>query len=253
VQADQWRQLIAEAAAKRPAPIKAHTYRNKKWGSASAPVVLGCEDGHDYVVKGQQAGRAIINEQIVGRLGAELGAPVGQVNLIEVPADLIGMQADLKHMPAGVSHGSRLIPGCSDRQWIAHHDVPENKQRFAALAVLYGWIPAGDHQLIYRQTAPHVVFSVDHGHFFPGGPNWTVAGLNGAGPAVLYGELMSGCKITREELRTVEDRLRTVSVTTIAEAIATPPDTWNITVEERVAVAAYLATRKEQLLATLAA
>jgi hypothetical protein len=57
VQADQWRQLIEAAAAKRSAPIKAQTYRNKKWGSASAPVVLCCRDGHEYVVKGRQAGR----------------------------------------------------------------------------------------------------------------------------------------------------------------------------------------------------
>jgi hypothetical protein len=215
--------------------------------------VLGCEDGHDYVVKGRQAGRAIINEQIVGKLGAALEAPVGQINLIDVPADLIGMQADLNHMPPGVSHGSRLILDCSDKLWLAHHDVPDNRPRFAGLAALYGWIPAGDPQLIYGQTAPHLVYSVDHGHFFPGGPNWTVAGLNGAGPCVLYGELMNGCKITREELLAVENRLRTMSVETIAEAVAMSPDTWNIAAEERIAVAAYLAARREQLMAVLAA
>lgn len=186
MQANQWEDLITRAAANRVSPIKAQTYRNKKWGSASAPVVLGCDDGNDYVVKGQQAGRAIVNEQIVGKLGVALKAPVGQVNLIDVPADLIGMQADLKHIPAGVSHGSHLIPDCSDRQWLAHQDVPDNRLRFAALAVLYGWIPAGDHQLIYSQTAPHLVYSVDHGHFFPGGPNWTATGLGGAGSSVLY-------------------------------------------------------------------
>jgi hypothetical protein len=62
------------------------------------------------------------------------------------------------------------------------HDVPDNRPRFAALAVLYGWIPAGDAQLIYRQTVSHLVYSVDHGHFFPGGPNWTLAGLSGFVP-----------------------------------------------------------------------
>lgn len=70
-------------------------------------------------MKGQQAGRAIANEQIVGKLGAALRAPVGEIQLIDVPSDLIGMQADLRHMPAGVSHGSRLVPDCSDKLWIA--------------------------------------------------------------------------------------------------------------------------------------
>jgi hypothetical protein len=253
VQVDQWRQLIAAAAARRPSPVKAHTYRNKKWGTASAPVVLGCDDGSDYVVKGQQVGRAIANEQIVGKLGAALGAPVGQINLIDVPADLIGMQAELRHMTAGVSHGSLLVPDCSDKLWLAHHDVAENRSRFAALAVLYGWIPAGDHQLIDRQTAPHLVYSVDHGHFFPGGPNWTVAGLAGAGPARPYGDLVNGCGITRDELRPVMDQLQTVTAETIAEAVAAPPNVWSITAEERVTVAAYLQARREQLLAALAA
>lgn len=109
--------------------------------------------------------------------------------------------------------------------------MQENRQRFAALAVLYGWIPAGDHQLIYRQTAPHLVFSVDHGHFFPGGPNWTVSGLRGEGPSIPYDELITSCRITREELRVVGVQLQAVSVETIAEAVATPPDPWNITLD----------------------
>ena len=50
------------------------------------------------------------------------------------------------------------------------------KNRCALLAVMYGWFQAGDNQLLYRKTPPELVFSVDHGHFFPGGPEWTVEG-----------------------------------------------------------------------------
>src|ERR1700732_2925309 len=101
---EQWETLILEAAAHRPAAIKALTYRNKKWTTASAPVVLGCDDGDDYVIKGRQVGRAVVNEQIVGHLGRVMGAPVAEVKLIDVPAELIAMQqAELGHIPAGVA------------------------------------------------------------------------------------------------------------------------------------------------------
>lgn len=48
-------------------------------------------------------------------------------------------------------------------------------------------------------------------------------------------------------------RLKEVSAEIIAEAVAAPPETWNITYEERITVAQYLAVRRDQLLAAITA
>ena len=64
---------------------------------------------------------------------------------------------------------------------------------------------------------------------------------------------MTGCRITCEELSVIGGRLKEVSAEIIAEAVAAPPETWNITYEERITVAQYLAVRRDQLLAAITA
>ena len=98
-----------------------------------------------------------------------------------MPQELIDAQPEMRHMPAGISHGSQLVPNCSEREAYRYVDIAENRERFAKLAVLYGWMSAGDHQFIYRHDPPNLVHSVDHGHFFPGGPNWQVVQLTSVG------------------------------------------------------------------------
>jgi hypothetical protein len=233
-----WR--IAHAQG-RASEVVAQTYRGMKWASASQPRLLSCDDGRDYVVKGRQLGRVVVNEHVVGRLGAALGAPVGRVVLVHVPLALISLEPELAHMPPGVAHGSEWVSGCSDRLWIDHIDEPANRPRFASLAVLYGWIPAGDQQLIYSNAAPHVVYSVDHGHYVPGGPNWTVAQLQGAGLPVLHPDLATGCNLDRTDVLDALTRLRGIDDQQIADVIAGPPNEWGFTTDERVETAMYLA------------
>jgi HipA-like kinase len=244
-----WQELIQAATANRQSAVNAQTYCRKKWGTNAAPVVLSCDDGNVYVVKCHDvaSGRVPTNEQIVATLGKSIGAPVADVRLVDVPKALIDAESELSHMKPGISHGSRLIPGCSESQGITHIDVPSNRNRFALLAVLYGWIPASDQQLIYALDSPHAVHSVDHGHFFPGGPAWTLAGLSGAPPATPFDWIVQGVKLTTNELENAIETLQNITSEYIATAVAAPLDQWGILPEERVALAEYLALRKEQL------
>src|SRR5262249_17996896 len=93
-----WKRLIEESAPLRSPPIRAETYGQQAWTTGSRPALLRCSDRSDYVVKGKQVGRALIAEQIIGALGALLGAPVPKMPLVDVPADLIKEQHDLSHM-----------------------------------------------------------------------------------------------------------------------------------------------------------
>jgi hypothetical protein len=212
-------------------------------------VALSCDDSNIYVVKGSHldAGRVALNEQIVGRLGETLGAPVGAVRLVDISSDLIDIQPELSHLEPGLAHGSLLIGNCTDRLGVDHVLVPENRSRFARLAILYGWMQAGDNQLIYEKSS-NVVYSVDHGHFFPIGPNWTIHALSTASPATLDSSF-DVCKFTEEEIAEARARLEDVTAQDIAAAVAAPPSDWNFSLDERVAMADYLARRRAELLA----
>src|SRR5215203_1343660 len=113
-QAD-WTELLKSGAAQRPQPVMAETYL-RSWSTASQPVLLECNNGKTYVVKGKQAGRMIVNDQVVAALGCLIDAPAPEPALVGVPAELIAAEAQMKHVAPGVAHGSTLVPDCSERQ-----------------------------------------------------------------------------------------------------------------------------------------
>lgn len=68
------RMALEKAIAEAEEPIFLTTFR-RQWNSAARPFLARGIDKQEYVVKGQQAGRQIINDQIVARLGVIMGAP----------------------------------------------------------------------------------------------------------------------------------------------------------------------------------
>ncbi len=77
---DEWRDRISTAAVAAASSVSALTYRKIRFQSFSSPVVLGCDDGHNYVVKalGKKPGlhRALFNDPTMGALAGFIGAPV---------------------------------------------------------------------------------------------------------------------------------------------------------------------------------
>lgn len=243
-----WRVHIEAQAEYRPEPIPARTFL-RTYHTSSRPVQLLCSDGFEYVVKGRNSGRAIVNEQIVGRLGPLIDAPVASVELISVPEELVEVSWEMAHIPPGICHGSRYIHNTSGRSWLEYLRESANRNRIAALAVLYGWMHAGDHQLIYENAPPHFVHSVDHGHFMPEpeGPEWRLEDL------IAYPEprpdrhLMEDGMLSMASLRPTAEKLQMVTDERIAFAVAVSPDDWGITMDERMVLAEYLALRRSQL------
>lgn len=248
----KWHDLIASVGTR--TPVKALTYQGKKWSTFSLPAVFKCSDAFEYVVKSPRIGleqaRAAVTEQIVSSLGIALEAPVAEVRIVELVPELLKMaDSEIGYLGAGLAHGSKRIPNCSEREWLKHYDEDVNRSRFAALAVLYGWTAAADQQLIYHEIPPPYVYSVDHGFFFGSGPSWTESTLNAAPTATLY-QLFVGppCNLSVGELLPAIERLRTITMLDIATAVAQPRTEWGITDVERVAVAKFLSRRKTEIL-----
>jgi hypothetical protein len=249
MQPEEWEGLIEAAAANRPAPFRAHTFLRSLDG-VSDPVAVACDDGREYAVKGRQCGRSIVNDHVVGMLGALLEAPVAEVRLVTIPPDLVQVESALRHIPPGVCHGSLWIPGCRELEVGTESEigVPENSLRFARLAVLFGWVGGKDRQFICHETPPPLVYSVDHGHFFPDGPNWTTEGLLGAPKALPDGTLRRRARLAMSEVTTACQALASVLPGQLAKVVAQPPDEWGISLGERVALASYLERRRSELL-----
>jgi hypothetical protein len=241
-----WGALLRAAGSVVTSEIHAETFI-KAWPSASKPVAVNCSDGHTYVIKGSNAGRQAVNDCIAAKLAALIGAPVPPSALVAIPEELRQATPEMAHLAPGKAHGSRVMEDCSEREAYAHIDDGDNRRRFASIAILYGWLLANDRQFIYGKAKPNTVYSVDHGHFFPGGPEWNAAGLASAPAALADPDTIAGCGLAEEDLREACSSLESVTAGQIAAAIAAVPAGWAISFDERIALCDYLERRRTDL------
>jgi hypothetical protein len=248
-----WKSLIKKAQDKRLEPVNAETPR-RVMGGASGAVEITCDDGKNYFVKGSQLGRAVVTEQIVAHLAIALKAPVPIPRLVHISPTLKQMNASLLgHVQPGLAHGLMAADDASEEKVtdVRHCDVPENRSRYARLAVLYGWVHAQeDVQYFFNKTPPPLVHSFDHAFSFPGGSTgWTPESLQRAPAAALFAPILGGCKLTNEEQIAALKLLELTNEETIVQAVAAPPREWGITIEHAVAVAEFLSRGRAELLA----
>ena len=245
----RWKDCLEAGIDRGEDPIIIITFRSG-WDSAARPVLARGIDKREYVIKGQQAGRQIVNDQVVARLGMAMRAPVGEPCIVEISEELIAEDSRFSYLTPGTAHATLYIPKCSSqREEINYTNQPENHARFVLLILLYGWVYANDYQFIYKNARPNLVYSVDHGHFFPGGPEWKQRDLLEAGSAEINPRLVSNCKLKLEEIRQGLWLLDAVSEETIIQAVAAPPSEWGLTIDERVTLVEYLVKRRQDLLA----
>lgn len=240
-EAADWKTLIQAAIVTRPAPVKAQTYGGKKWGTSTAPVLLRCDDGRDYVVKGKQRGRELISEQVVAALGRLVNGPIRATRLVDVPDELIKMQRELGHLHPGIGHGCEYVADGVEQKWISHTDEPENKLRHCSLAILYGWVHPGDNQLHYQLGKPRLVWSVDHGHFK----------LTRKDKAAPNPQIMGDAKLKLEDLSPLKPILEAIKKEAIASAVASPHETWPFDINEMVQTAEHLEKNRLELIASI--
>ena len=240
-----WNTLVADALQRPPSAVVAHTFV-KAWPSASRPALLACDDGHDWVVKGRQSLKQAVTDQILGTLGRALGGPIPEISQVELPQTLVAAQPELSHFTPGRAHGSRFLSGYTEREGLAHA-IPENEGPFTHLAGFYGWGMAQDHQFIYRVLPPSLVMSVDHGHFV-GGAAWDAATLaSNADNADLDQQIEAHSPPSKANLKQLLNRVNGVTDEVIASAVALPGLDWDITMDERIALASLLFRRQNHL------
>lgn len=259
---DAWRPHIEAAAVVPASSPSAQTYRHS-YNTASRPVVLKCDDGQNWVVKAQFAGRGVAADCALAAIAHAVGAPVPPTALVSVPGELIAAEPELQNvrgagpLQPGVWHGSRWIEGIhgtGNKRDDAVRVGPQNAVRYSRLALFYSWCGHGDRQFLYEDEPPHLVHVVDMGHALPGANGWTAATLDSYAPAPsIPADLWSASGLTRAEAEAVVTAIAD-PVAVISRAAALPREHWGgITMEERIALAHYLSRRFDAMRQAIAA
>ena len=243
---DDWRVLL-EIFDSAETDIEVVTFHRLS-GSHSGPAFVDCSDGNQYWIKGHPAlVRETFLEQVVGSLGLCLDAPIPPIKIVKLGQTLHNGEPRLQSFAVGYVHGLQNEPDCSDnRQPLAYHDEADNRSRFAALAILYSWTGASDHQFIYKKQAPHLVFSFDHGLFF-GVQQWPHS-LNTAPLVTSLDPIFLPVKLQKNELAPYFDSLDRLNILQIAAAVARAPISWKVALDEKLALCQYLERRREEVL-----
>jgi hypothetical protein len=249
---EHWRRLIAAAKKTPPTVIRADAFV-RRHGDSQGPAELMCEDGESYVVKDKHAGRVVVNDHVSALLGKAMGAPIPAVRLVDVPEALVRLHDQLREFTPGLAHGSRRVPGCYDvkgspEQLFRYAKEPQNRHRFARLAVLYGWLEAQDRQWLYEEAPPHFMHSVDHGHFFRSGEKWSEDTFDPGRGTRPDWFIERYAELTPAEIKAAAALLARIDDARIADIIAAPPDEWELAEEHRVEMAAYAATRRDAMI-----
>lgn len=87
-------------------------YRSEQ--GRTMPYVCKCEDNATYFVKGKSAGRrGLASELVCAQLATELGLPVAEFAIAQVPSELIetapGSSLDMGELGVGPAFGSQLV------------------------------------------------------------------------------------------------------------------------------------------------
>lgn len=260
---EYWRGLIESARPESDDPPSAQTFI-KPMDGYSKSALVECTDGLQYVVKPHRTtkpnlGRPLFTEQIAALLGPAVGAPIPPASVVYIPRELIDNTQHLRDAGAvsGPAHASRYLANAGPQKItkFAYTDHGDNRQRYAALSIFYGWFGSKDQQVLYEAHVQHPggktlyrVVSVDHGHFMQG-PEWTRDDLLKADTAKPDSNIFQQCGLDYGDLELPLDRLSQITDERVAGAVASPPNEWGVEELDRIYVAHYLSARRQQLTA----
>ena len=105
------------------------------------------------------------------------------------------------------------------------------------------WLAGGDQQWLYSGSAQNAYYSHDHGHFFPGGPDWTQAALAATGTdARQLGVPPDG--LDKTELERLANAIEAQTRVEIDDVMSKIPIAWPVGDVELEALAAFLESRR---------
>ena len=221
----------------------------------SAPLQMLDADGAQWWVKlenNRQSPMVLVNEQVVARCGALIGALTCDVAIVEVTEALAGDIHGIQVEP-GLAHGSRHVQGAINERRLRHRTLDDNARRHVGVYALHDWCWGNDSQWLYALEDNHKTYSHDHGHFFPSGPDWNqdldqvMARVDV--PHELHTEFRGAetAGLDAAEIRQMSERLSLVRSHQLVEILAAIPEEWPVSDNELECLGFFLERRAPQV------
>jgi hypothetical protein len=238
-----------------PTGVQATAPLQQSTSGGSASFLVLADDTNRYwckVLNNPQGQRVPINEQIVARLGLLVGAPVCTPELVYIPAALAGWEyRPGVHLEEGWAHGSLALDSVVETRTLDERSSDDNARRHAGIWGLHDWVGGADSQWLVR-GAEREYFSHDHGHYFPGGPAWTVEGLQAAVTTPYpFGGTATG--LDGPELERLAGVIEAATQEEVEGCVAKVPAAWPVTDAELQAVVSFVLDRRQPVAARLRA
>jgi hypothetical protein len=141
----------------------------KRSSAGATGAFLGqASDGNRYWIKVPQnptGPRSLVPEQIVGRLGALLGAATCRVTTLAIPQGLDWEYRSGRRLEAGIAHACEHVPGALETHILDRPRDDDNPRRYTSFAALYDWAWGDDVQGLHALDDDARFFSHDHGRY----------------------------------------------------------------------------------------
>lgn len=133
------------------------------WQGKTEPVICRAEDDHEYVVKGNFAGRkALIAEWVANRLGKILNLPIPDFKQLQLDPHLLAYSAktqEVERLGSGVLFGSRREINLVE---IRQADLPRVDLNLRARVLAFDWwIANSDRVFIGGAGNPNLLWAED--------------------------------------------------------------------------------------------
>lgn len=217
--------------------------------------MVRADDGRDFwckAINNPSSQRIPVNEQIVARLGRLLGVAIPEPALVLLDP-LEGWEFYPGRMiERGWAHGGIAVGGAIETRQLDHRTDDDNRVRHAGFYALMDWLAGADQQWLYAALEQNAYYSHDHGHYFPGGPDWTTAALGATGIAArTLG--VPAADLDQAEVGRLADALDHISRQEIDEVMSSIPQDWPVTDAELDELAIFIDARSAPSAARLRA
>lgn len=167
--------------------------------TGESPLYATCDDGSEYWCKKYNydaQGLTVVNEIVATEIGKQIGAPMRDWAIIDVPKDLAGRRVFPSSSEVYSSlpmFGSKHIPNARAEDGLKWLDRDGNYHRVPLLFAIWELCNAEDVQILYAMNDDAQVFSIDQGYWFASGSG--IRQLDEdyerflAGPPMLYGRI----------------------------------------------------------------
>jgi hypothetical protein len=224
--------------------------------SAASPFLGKCSDNNNWWIKPPVAGmtKALVAEWTVGKLGGMIGAPVCEVALVDIPAQLLPYEyGPGKQLVAGTGCASRDLGGTPRevKTTLGHRDDDDNRCRHAGVFAIVDWFNGSDVQWLHDAADDWKLHSHDHGWYLPpSGPDWTVDQLR-ATVAIPQQPLGDPAGLDADELNRLASAIEAVTDDQIAEVLSAVPPQWGVAPGDLDCLKWYLAERRRPVASRL--